>query len=436
MRKFTRVRRAVVASALGAFVLATGAGAAVVANGNFETGDFTGWTKANTGSGDWFVYTGTSSPLVGLPIAPPPEGTYAAVTDMPGPGSHILYQDVALEPGHSHMLSFILYYENRAGVFFSPDTLSTSAGPNQQYRVDIMDPAAPVDSVSTGVLATVFRTMPGDPPSKPYTPMAFDLSPYAGQTVRLRFAEVDNQFFFNASADNVRVDSVRLVPNHFLRYQLDQPEATGETVTLVDQFGERRVRLEEAEWLLNPTDKRRAGRPVEPIQRANEHLVCYGLPYIPTPDRSVMVRNQFGTSTLRVGRPLTLCTPASKTVTGDPGPPPTDMDHYLCYDVRGESPLFPSETLVVKDQFGERTIRIDRTRELCNPVEKRRDGRPPEPIKRPDEHYVCYRMTTQTPPFTGLGVITRDQFALQTLRVPTLERLCVPSSKDEGGGAA
>jgi hypothetical protein len=44
-------------------------------------------------------------------------------------------------------------------------------------------------------------------------------------------------------------------------------------------------------------------------------------------------------------------------------------------------------------------------------------------------------MTTQTPPFTGLGVITRDQFALHTLSVRTLERLCVPSTKDEGGGA-
>jgi hypothetical protein len=50
MGNFTRVRRAVVVSALGAFVLATGAGAAVVANGNFETGDFTGWsTMSATG---------------------------------------------------------------------------------------------------------------------------------------------------------------------------------------------------------------------------------------------------------------------------------------------------------------------------------------------------------------------------------------------------
>jgi hypothetical protein len=227
------------------------------------------------------------------------------------------------------------------------------------------------------------------------------------------------------------------VPQHFLRYQLGQPEFAGETVTLVDQFGTLTVRLEEAEWLMNPAEKRRQGRDPEPIQRADEHLVCYGLPYMTTADRIITVQNQFVHSTLRVGRPLTLCTPASKTLTGDPGPPPDDLDHFVCYDVRGETPLFPSETLVARDQFGERTIRIDRTRELCNPAEKRRVGRDPEPIQRPDEHLVCYRITTQTPAFAALRVIANDQFnSLQTLRVRTLERLCVPSTKEDPEGGA
>jgi hypothetical protein len=218
---------------------------------------------------------------------------------------------------------------------------------------------------------------------------------------------------------------------HFLRYQLAQPELSGETVTLVDQFATREVRLQEAEWLWNPAAKARTGRPAESIQRGEEHLVCYGLPYIPTPDRFVDVRNQFVESTLRVGRPLTLCAPASKSLAPEPGPPPEDLDHYLCYDVRGEAPAFVSETLSVSDQFGERTVRIDRTRELCNPVEKRRAGREPELRIRPEEHFVCYRITTQTPPFGARDVFTDDQFFTQALRVSTLERLCVPSTKTD-----
>src|SRR6478735_2026857 len=149
----------VLGAALVAFVLATGAGAATVANGNFETGDFTGWTtwNADGGDGNWFVYSGS-------PILAPPEGTFAAVTDQGGPGTHILYQDVALEAGQTHTLSFTIYYENQAGVFFSPDTLAFDGEANQQFRIDIMDPTAPVDSVAPAdIYATVFRTMPGDP---------------------------------------------------------------------------------------------------------------------------------------------------------------------------------------------------------------------------------------------------------------------------------
>jgi hypothetical protein len=206
-------------------ILAVGAGlvgivpavstAATVANGSFETGDFTGWTVANQagGSGDWFVYTGTTSPLSGFTIAPAPDGTHAAVTDQFAPGSHVLYQDVALEAGFAHTLSFTLYYENRAGAFATPMTLDFNVFPNQQYRVDILRPSAPVDSVAAGdVLANVFRTDVGDPASLAPTTISFDLSPFAGTTVRIRFAEVDNQGFFQASTDAVAIASERLLP--------------------------------------------------------------------------------------------------------------------------------------------------------------------------------------------------------------------------------
>ena len=189
--------------------------AATIVNGGFETGSFTGWTVANQpgGSGDWFVYTGTSTPLNGFPVAAPPEGTHAAVTDQGGPGSHVLYQEVALESGFGHTLSFDVYYENQAGFFAAPPTLDFNVFPNQQYRVDVLRATADPTSTAPGdVLATVFQTREGDPPSLPPTRISFDLTPFAGMTVRIRFAEVDNQLFFNASVDNVVIQSVRLLP--------------------------------------------------------------------------------------------------------------------------------------------------------------------------------------------------------------------------------
>jgi hypothetical protein len=204
------------AALLGVLILLAVTGpssAATIANGGFETGNFSGWTVVNQAPGGWFVYTGTISPLSGFPIAAPPEGTHAAVTDQFGPGSHVLYQDVALESGFSHALSFIVYHENQAGFFAAPPTLDFTVFPNQQYRIDVLRATAdPTSTAPSDVLANVFQTREGDPPSLPPTTISFDLTPFAGMTVRIRFAEVDNQFFFQASVDDVRIESVRLLP--------------------------------------------------------------------------------------------------------------------------------------------------------------------------------------------------------------------------------
>jgi hypothetical protein len=221
------------------------------------------------------------------------------------------------------------------------------------------------------------------------------------------------------------------VPQHFTSYTLDQPEAGGETVRLTDQSATREVQLEEAEWLLTATTKVREGREGE-FRERDEHFVCYGFDVASFTEQLVSVRNQFTDgSVLRVGRPKALCTPAALSL--GPGTPawpiPPDLDHFECYDVRSETPRFTSETVLVQDQFGERlTARIDRAREICFPVQKHRAGMDPEPIIRPDEHYVCYRITTHSPPFRAMGAFTKDQFGPEALQVATLDRLCVPST--------
>jgi hypothetical protein len=218
---------------------------------------------------------------------------------------------------------------------------------------------------------------------------------------------------------------------HYVAYDRQEPEQLFEDVTLVDQFGTHRHGIEEVEFLLTPAEKRRTGRPAEPILRPDAHLACHGIhPPQTYPVRTVRISNEFLTSsTLTIGRPVWLCAPASKTLTGTPGPPPAPMNHYLCYDVRSESPIFPSETLTTVDQFGTRSARVDRTREYCTPVEKRRDGRPAEPIVRPDDHLACIRISTFTPSFAARNVFARDQFSLETMRLLAPVRVCTPATK-------
>lgn len=199
-----------------ALIAAAGATAATVANGDFETGSLSGWQVFNIpaepeNSGNWYAYSGTTPPPPSeLSISAPPSGVYGAVTSQGGEGTHILYQDIALEPYFSHQLSLFVYYHSGAPLATpSPNTLNAGIlGPNQQYRVDVIKPTAALTSLEpSDILATVFATKTGDPEELAPAKLTLDLTPFAGQTVRLRFAEVDNQFFFAAATDAVTIVS-------------------------------------------------------------------------------------------------------------------------------------------------------------------------------------------------------------------------------------
>jgi hypothetical protein len=137
------------------------------------------------------------------------------MTDAMGPGSHVLYQDIVVPTGLVTGASFSadLFIGNRAPDFFAPDTLAFSTPTlNQQARVDLLRGGADPFSLAAGdVLLNLFRTQPGDPLVAGYLPVTRDLTTllamHAGQTVRLRFAEVDNVFTFQFGVDNVSLDA-------------------------------------------------------------------------------------------------------------------------------------------------------------------------------------------------------------------------------------
>jgi hypothetical protein len=201
----------VAAAALAAPATST---AATVINGDFETGNLDGWQRLDQPSEEpsntWYAYSGTTPPGPSeLEVVAPPSGKFAAITSQGGPGLHILYQDVALEPFYSHQLSLTAYYRCAAPLVTpNPETFSTEGSENQQYRIDVMNPTAPIDSVNPAdILATLFATKTDGPEELGPTTITADLTPFAGQTVRLRFAEADNLGFFAASTDNVAIVS-------------------------------------------------------------------------------------------------------------------------------------------------------------------------------------------------------------------------------------
>lgn len=200
-----RFRLLVASVSAAAFLLAlpTLAAATTVVNGNFETGDLEGWTvvdEPQPPTGTWFAYRAEE----GFP--PPPQGEFAAITDQGDPGAHFLYQDVPIVAGEPY-LTMTVYYDSDGPITVpSPDSFEAGmAGDgNQQYRIDVMKPTAPLESLDPAdILATVFRTVDGDPPSRAPRTVGVDLSALVGQTVRLRLAEVDNLGPLHAGVDSV-----------------------------------------------------------------------------------------------------------------------------------------------------------------------------------------------------------------------------------------
>jgi D-alanyl-D-alanine carboxypeptidase len=186
---------------------------------DFESGSLAGWTIDRRGTGSWFAYQDGRTPpdpkqsngFVPFNLPNPPQGKFAAASDAPGPGMQLMYRDIKLEG--PMMLELTVFYANGtdglsgySSPFATPRTLAINAGPNQQVRVDLLAPGAAADSMADAdIRATVFEVRPADPARLGPTPVRYDLSRWAGQTVRLRLASGGNQAPLRAGIDNVRL---------------------------------------------------------------------------------------------------------------------------------------------------------------------------------------------------------------------------------------
>jgi D-alanyl-D-alanine carboxypeptidase len=185
---------------------------------DFESGGLSGWREVGSGAGGWFVYkdgqqapdpAASDDPVSPFRLPGPPQGTFAAATEANGPGTHILYRDLTLDGRFT--LEMTVFYTG-SSAFSAPETLAHDAlEANQQFRIDVMDASAPIDSVATGdVLVNVFRTSAGDPFRQQPTEVSADLASLEGKTVRFRMVQTDNQGPMRLGVDNIRLQPVGL----------------------------------------------------------------------------------------------------------------------------------------------------------------------------------------------------------------------------------
>jgi hypothetical protein len=224
----------------------------LIENGNFrirdlngEGGNLVGWqnTSILDSHGDWFTQTATSagsfSPLSQTTV-PAPDGLYQGMLDEPNVqtiplqvqspggvvtnpnpgssynGSHFLYQDVTI-PANATSANLSLRltintgpavtkYSN--GPSFAPLDYRTTQ-PDEQVRVDLMDPTASITATNSDTPGSVFQNffltdssmklnigLP-IPIDVPIDPSLF------GKTVRLRIAAVNNVDLLVVGVDDV-----------------------------------------------------------------------------------------------------------------------------------------------------------------------------------------------------------------------------------------
>jgi hypothetical protein len=195
-------------------------GVQLVTNGNFATGNLSGWTEVNQagGSGSFFVTSGNAGPLSGSPTPGPDGSTFYAVSDQNGPGAHALLQSFTVPTGATSLtLTFDMFVSDWDSGPFCNSGLDYTVQPNQCARVDILSAGAGAFDTTTGVLDNLYHGADcvsgnGCTNPAPWTAYTFDLTGLAPGTYQLRFAEADNQLFLNDGVDNVSLTAAVPAP--------------------------------------------------------------------------------------------------------------------------------------------------------------------------------------------------------------------------------
>jgi len=165
----------------------------LVTNGNFETGNLTGWIMNNTGNSvGWTINNGTFIPTGGSVAIPPINGSYDVVSQQFGSGINLLTHPIQLP---DNICNITLSWKDRIYNWNS-----YFEDPAQEFRVSILH--------GTDAPIVVSSTNPGDPliqqgPNLRSFDLTSVLKPLEGEVIQIEFVEQDTYWFFNVFLDDV-----------------------------------------------------------------------------------------------------------------------------------------------------------------------------------------------------------------------------------------
>jgi len=194
------------------------------------------------------------------------------------------------------------------------------------------------------------------------------------------------------------------------------------------------VRVAKPLWLCTPADVNAEG-----VTDAATHLEGCKIqpPVAGVLPRKLQLTNEFGVLSAEIGSPDCLLVPTAKSLDSEPPLPAANgVDHYACHRLRltTDGPPFAHiEGVRVTDQFGTRYVDLMTPRHLCAPVSDNGEG-----IKNPAGYFVCYRAQPNlVAPQDTLGPVRRklrvnNQFGPARLDAIVQAELCIPSVRAPG----
>jgi len=206
----TTVMLVAAGAALLVFATAGSAGSPKIQNGNFETGDPTGWTTdCSTCAGGWFVSNKKLTPINHQSWYGPMEKEWEAVSDFDDSDSVVLVHTFSLSSAKKSKISFDLEWNNRAGVWCNPGDLdpTSNCGPppwNQQIRVFIQN--AGDDPYTDPAVLTLFQSHNSTPFKQKKTKISMSLAGLSGP-YQIVFAAVGAEYILNVGVDEVSINN-------------------------------------------------------------------------------------------------------------------------------------------------------------------------------------------------------------------------------------
>ena len=204
--------KAIVTTAIALAAASPVAAANLIVNGNFEANSYAGWTTGVEPGGNGNVqieaYDGFA-PLSNIGYAPNAAGgSYFSITDQNGPGAYSLTQAFTLATAKTVTIKFDHFANDSTGNPINNGRLY-SAGANQNAIADLLTGTANAFTVAPGDIVASFYGPGADAANalNPWVTYSTTLSLAAG-TYQVRFAQADNQGFFQQGVDNVSVSAV------------------------------------------------------------------------------------------------------------------------------------------------------------------------------------------------------------------------------------